>query len=83
MQPRWGVRLGGTVQDPAAVVKATAGIKEHLGSFPWPKSLGKVRGPIVESPPCEGSPKSPRLPAWSQANNSSFCSQSCRKAGGL
>lgn len=29
----------------------------------------------------EDSPKSPRLPAWSQANNSSFHSESCRKEG--
>lgn len=69
------------MQDVAAVVKATAGTREHLGSFLRPKSLGKVGGPIVGSLPGEGSPRSPRLPVWSQANGSSFCSQSCRKEG--
>lgn len=49
-------------------------------TFPWPQSLGTGRSPMCRACHHEGSPKSPRLPAWSQANNSSPHSE-LREAG--
>lgn len=48
------------MQDTAAVVRATAGIKEHLGSSPEYLSLARVTGK-GEGPRC-GEPASRRAP---------------------
>lgn len=70
-----GRRRGGPVQDPLLL----SGQLPASGStwappraaFPWPESLGMGRSRMGRACHHEGSPKSLRLPAWSQANNSS------------